>query len=454
MHGAFTEAADAAIAVHLISTADWPGSQARLPKQVAAFAKALAFTGAAGQSVNIPGEDGQLETVLYGVGDGTDALIVAGLSQKLPAGIYRIDRIPENMPFSWIAAGWADGAYRFERYLSGSGSLPRLEIPTAEDAAAISLEATAIDEVRTLVNTPACDMGPDQIEQAVRDLAGEYGADVSSIVGDGLLEANYPMVHAVGRAGAVAPRIVELSWGKSSDPELAIVGKGVSFDSGGLNIKTGNFMRIMKKDMGGAAHAIGLARLVMGAALPVRLKLYIPTVENAISGNAFRPGDVLQSRAGITVEIDNTDAEGRLILGDALARASEGSPDLIVDFATLTGAARVALGPDLAPFYTDDDDLAASIVTGADASGDPAWRMPLWSSYMGMLKSSIADCANSGGRMAGSITAALFLKQFVSAKAWVHLDVWAWREAKYGRPAGGAACGLRAVWTALQNRYG
>jgi len=261
------------------------------------------------------------------------------------------------------------------------------------------------------------------------------------------------MVHAVGRAADIPPRIVELSWGDKSHPELALVGKGVSFDTGGLNIKTGSGMRIMKKDMGGAAHAIALASLVMGAELPVRLKLYIPTVENAVSGNAFRPGDIIQSRKGLSVEIDNTDAEGRLILGDALTRASEGDPDLLIDFATLTGAARVALGPDLAPFYTDDEALAGNIASGALASGDPAWRMPLWSPYLSYLKSPIADLVNSGSRMGGSITAALFLQSFVDAKSWVHLDVWAWREGKYGRPAGAAACGLRAIWAMLQKQY-
>jgi len=244
-----------------------------------------------------------------------------------------------------------------------------------------------------------------------------------------------------------------LEWGDPSHPSLALVGKGVTFDSGGLDLKPGSGMRIMKKDMGGSAHVIALSQLIMSANLPVHLKLYVPSVENAVAGNSFRPGDVLSSRKGLTVEIDNTDAEGRLILADALARACEEEPDLLIDFATLTGAARVALGPDLAPFYTDDEDMADAMEAGAKASGDPVWRMPLWDPYLADLKSPIADLVNSGGRFAGSITAGLFLKEFVDAKSWMHFDVWAWRLGKYGRPEGGAPCGLRAVWQMLQTRY-
>ena len=297
-------------------------------------------------------------------------------------------------------------------------------------------------------------MGPDRIQSAISALGETYGARVSVIMGDALLTENFPLVHAVGRAADIPPRLIQLEWGRESDPELALVGKGVAFDSGGLNIKTGDYMRIMKKDMGGAAHAIALAQLVMDAALPVHLKLYIPAVENAVAGNAFRPGDVIKSRKGLTVEIDNTDAEGRLILADTLALACESEPDLLIDFATLTGAARVALGQDLAPFYTDDETAAGELQTAAGIAGDPVWRMPLWDPYFADLKSSIADMQNSGGRMAGSITAAIFLKQFVDSERWMHFDVWAWRTAKYGRPAGAAACGLRSVWQWLQTRYG
>lgn len=425
----------------------------RLPPEVMRFAESQKFSGAAGQTVQVPNAKGDLAYVLGGLGDGSNPLAVAGVSALLNEGDYALATMPDGWSFDWVAAGWADGAYRFDRYVSSKASPPRLVVKNDAAAKRALSEASAVHLLRDLVNTPPEDMGPDAIEAAIREMAGHFGAGVSSIVGEDLLKENYPMIHAVGRAAHVPPRLVELTWGNPNHPELALVGKGVSFDTGGLNLKTGNYMRIMKKDMGGAAHAIALARLVMEAGLPVHLKLYIPTVENAISGKAFRPGDILTTRKGLTVEIDNTDAEGRLILGDTLTLASERDPDLIIDFATLTGAARVALGPDLAPFYTDDETLAVDILDGAHLSGDPAWRMPLWTPYLSYLKSPIADLQNSGSSMGGSITAALFLKQFVDAKSWVHLDVWAWREGKYSRPPGAAACGLRAIWTMLKKRY-
>ncbi|GAB5459250.1 MAG: leucyl aminopeptidase family protein [Henriciella sp.] len=418
-----------------------------------AQAKAQNFKAGAGDMVLAAGSDGQIASVLFGLGKGSDALATAALSNQLPDGDYKIAS-DGGYSLSHFAAGWVDGAYRFDRYLNDKSAPPRLVIGKGRNAQAILREAIAVDRLRDLVNTPAEDMGPAEIEETIKGLAKDYGARVETVIGDDLLAQNYPMVHAVGRAGPQAPRIMELSWGDENHPELAIVGKGVAYDTGGLNLKPGGSMRLMKKDMGGSAHAIALAELVMGADLPVRLKLYVPAVENSISGSAFRPGDVLASRKGLSVEIDNTDAEGRLILGDALARACEGNPELLIDFATLTGAARVAVGPDLAPYYTDDESLAAEIAAGAAVSGDPAWRMPLWDPYISMLKSPIADLVNSAsGGMAGSITAALFLKQFVDAPSWVHLDVWAWRKAKYGRPEGGAACGLRAVWAMVEARF-
>lgn len=453
MYPAFSSNHANAVKLYLFKQEDVESGLAMVPLEVSKFARGQKFTGAAGQYVCVPNADGELSYVLGGVGDGSNPLAVAQISGGLIEADYTLENMPKDWRFDWVAAGWVDGAYRFDRYLSSEDKPPRLVIPDDADADDLQREADAVQMVRDLVNTPPDDMGPDAIEAVIRDMASQFGAEVSAVIGDDLLAENYPMIHAVGRAADIPPRIVELSWGDENHPELALVGKGVSFDTGGLNIKTGNYMRIMKKDMGGAAHAIALASLVMGAKLPVRLKLYIPTVENAVSGNAFRPGDIIASRKGISVEIDNTDAEGRLILGDALARASEGDPDLLIDFATLTGAARVALGPDLAPFYTDDEALAGGITQGALSSGDPAWRMPLWSPYLSYLKSPIADIVNSGSRMGGSITAALFLKTFVSAKTWVHLDVWAWREAKYGRPAGAAACGLRAMWAMLEKRY-
>ncbi|NQY14309.1 MAG: leucyl aminopeptidase family protein [Henriciella sp.] len=451
-HPALIATADAAAPVYLFSKSDWPASEG-IPADLLAMANAQGFKGQNGQLVLTASDDGTISGVLFGIGDGTDALAVAALSAKLTSGDYQIAR-DGGYSSAQLANAWADGAYRFTRYLSDVSEPPRLVVGDQADGESHIREAVAIGRLRDLVNTPAEDMGPADIQGAISDLAERYGASLETIIGDALLDQNYPMVHAVGRAGPQAPRIMELSWGNPDQPELAIVGKGVAFDTGGLNLKTGNYMRLMKKDMGGAAHAIALAELVMGHDLPVHLKLYVPAVENAISGEAFRPGDVLSSRKGLSVEIDNTDAEGRLILGDALTRASESDPDLVIDFATLTGAARVALGPDLAPYYTDDEALASAIANGAQVSGDPAWRMPLWSPYRAMLKSPIADIVNSAsGGMAGSITAAIFLKQFVDAKTWVHLDVWAWREGKYGRPAGGAACGLRAMWEMLKSRY-
>lgn len=451
MDPVFTTAPTAPAALHVFTSADW--ARAELPSAVRAFAEACGFAGKAGQSVLVPGEDGAMAHVVCGIGDGEDALALAAISAKLPAGDYEIARLPEGFPLAWAAAGWHDGAYRFEAYRASPSAPPRLAVPMGAEGTAIAREADAVRLVRDLVNTPAEDMGPDAIHCAVSALAEETGATLEATIGEALLEANYPMIHAVGRAAAIPPRLLELSWGDEAHPELAIVGKGVSFDTGGLNIKTGDYMRLMKKDMGGAAHAIGLAKLVMEANLPVRLKLYVPTVENAIAGNAFRPGDVVSTRKGLRVEIDNTDAEGRLILCDALARACETHPDLLLDYATLTGAARVALGPDLAPFYTDDEALAGQIEAGARSTGDPAWRMPLWRPYTSMLSSSIADISNAGGRMAGSITAAVYLSEFVDTEHWAHFDIWAWREGKYGRPAGGAATALRASWAMLQARY-
>ncbi|MBD3769840.1 MAG: leucyl aminopeptidase family protein [Rhodobacterales bacterium] len=452
MHKSFTTQADASVRVWLY-TADAFKSLENDPFPSArAIGAAQGFKGGAGQMVLVPGADGALAHVLGGIGDGKDALAVAALSGKLPEGNYEV-AADGGLSVASIAAGWADGAYRFDRYLKDKSNPPKLVVPEGEEGEALSAEADAVALLRDLVNTPAGDMTPAGIHETIEKLAGEFGAKLTAIVGDDLLEQNYPMVHAVGRAAKAAPRFLELEWGDASNPKLALVGKGVTFDSGGLDIKPSSGMRIMKKDMGGSAHVIALARLVMATKLPVHLKLYVPTVENAISGDAFRPGDILPSRKGLTVEIDNTDAEGRLILADALARASEGNPDLLLDFATLTGAARVALGADLAPVYSDDEQLVADVLAGAAESGDPVWRMPLWDPYMSELKSPIADLVNSGSGFGGSITAALFLKQFVDAKSWAHFDVWAWRKGKYGRPEGAAACGLRAVWTMLQKRY-
>ena len=454
-HPALLETAKTPARLYLFTKSDWEvvDAESGVPEALLSLAKANAFTGNTGEFVILSDETGKITDLVGGLGPGTDALAVAAIAAKLPSADYEIAR-DGGYSLDHISAGWTDGAYRFDRYLSTKAKPPRLVVGGGAEGEARMRLAVATDRLRDMVNTPAEDMGPADIQGVISDLAERYGCALQTISGEALLAENYPMVHAVGRAGPQEPRIMELTWGLEGRPQVAIVGKGVAFDTGGLNLKTGNYMRLMKKDMGGAAHAIALAELIIGADLPVQVKLYVPAVENAISGTAFRPGDVLSSRKGLSVEIDNTDAEGRLILGDALTRASEEDPDLIIDFATLTGAARVALGPDLAPYYTDDDTLAVQIAEGSNTSGDPAWRMPLWAPYKSMLKSPIADLVNSAaGGMAGSITAAIFLKQFVDAKSWVHLDVWAWREGKYGRPAGGAACGLRAMWDMVKARY-
>ena len=382
---------------------------------------------------------------------------LAKLAESLPEGTYKL-AIGEP---GKAALGWLMGQHRFDAYRSKKEEQERgprvlLTSEAAKIDSALRLaQATAL--VRDLVNTPAADLGPAQLEQVARDAANELGAQIRVTIGDELT-SGYPLIAAVG-AGATqerAPRLIEIEWGKPEDPRVAIVGKGVCFDTGGLDLKPASGMRIMKKDMGGAAHALALARLVIAERLPIRLHMLIAAVENSVSGAAYRPGDVIKSRKGLFVEVDNTDAEGRLVLADALARASELGPELIVDFATLTGAARVALGPDLPALFANDDDLAAAIEVGAREVDDPLWRMPLWDPYDENLKSSIADLSNMANNpMAGCIYAALFLRRFVGEKIpWAHLDTWAWRDpAKPGRPKGGDALGLRATFETLQRRY-
>ena len=381
---------------------------------------------------------------------------LAKLGEALPAGTYRL---AEGEP-GLAMHGWLLAQHRFDRYRSKPKPDIGPRVLLTKDAAAIErtvrlAEATAL--VRDMVDTPAADMGPADLEAAVRSAAGEFDSKVEVTLGDALTQG-YPMIAAVGQGATRerAPRLIELHWGKDSSPRLAIVGKGVSFDSGGLDIKSAGGMRLMKKDMGGAAHALALARLVMQARLPVRLHLLIPAVENSVSAAAYRPGDIIASRKGLMVEIDNTDAEGRLILGDALASAGEEKPELMLDFATLTGAARIALGPDLPALFVNDDALASALQAAAGEVSDPVWRMPLWDGYAEMLKSDIADLSNAADSpMAGCVTAALFLKQFVpEGTPWAHFDTFAWRpSAKPGRPKGGDALGLRAAFAMLEQRF-
>ncbi len=428
-----------------------------LAKPQSAWVKAQGFAAKPGSHVAVPGEKGQIELVLFGTGEesaGSDAFLPAKLASALPAGTYAFEEPVANGEL--IALGWLMESYRFDAYRTSPAPEAKLVAPKGVDAGAVRAKANAVTLTRKLINTPANDMGPDALEAAIRGLAKAHKASVSSIVGDQLLKRNFPMIHAVGRASDIAPRLVDMKWGQAGRPKVTLVGKGVCFDTGGLNLKPGNSMALMKKDMGGAANVLGLASMIMQAKLPVRLRVLIPAVENSVSAGAFRPGDILQSRKGLSVEIGNTDAEGRLVLADALHLADAEKPDLLVDMATLTGAARVAVGPDLAPFYTDDEDLAKAIAQAGESTNDPVWRMPFWSPYDDWLASSVADINHiSSGGFAGSITAGLFLRRFVeNAASYVHFDIFGWTpKAKPGRPMGGEACAIRALFQVIEQRY-
>ncbi|MEM8697408.1 MAG: leucyl aminopeptidase family protein [Pseudomonadota bacterium] len=443
--------------LHLISTDTFDAWFKALPDRERQSVKAQNFAGKDGEIAIIAGETAEDWAAAIGVSDPErlTSWCLAKAAETLPAGSYRLaEGDPGQSAFGWLCA-----QYRFERYKQEPDTNGPKTLLTSKPAAIEEMIALAeaTDLVRTLVNIPAGDMGPAELQDAAEEMATRYGAELSIVSGSELTEG-FPMIEAVGRAAATdrAPRLIELQWGETDDPRIAVVGKGVCFDSGGLDIKGAAGMRWMKKDMGGAAHALALAGLVMGRKLPVRLHLLIPAVENAIAGNAFRPGDVLPSRKGLSVEIGNTDAEGRLILGDALYKACEDDPELLLDFATLTGAARTALGPDLPALFTDDDELASEIAAAGLAIGDPVWRLPLWDGYDEWMKSSVADLSNTSSvPMAGASTAALFLRRFVdNGTLWAHLDTFAWRNAaKPGRPKGGEALGLRAHWEMLKNRY-
>ena len=449
--------------IHLIRAADWAGFVDGQPALVGAVAALAGFTARPGELALVPGDDADPASRLALAGLGDDgAMALRALSARLPAGDYRLagGAAAGNAPTAdSVALAWALGAYRFDRYRSSrAAAVPRLVAPAGVDVGRVAAIAGACALVKDMVNTPANDMGPAEIEAVARAMAEAHGATLSVTTGEDLLDAGYPAVHAVGRAAtpARAPRMIELSWGEAGRPLVALVGKGVVFDTGGLDIKPSAGMRWMKKDMGGAAHALGLARMIMTLALPVRLVVLIPAVENAISADAMRPGDVLASRKGLSIEVGNTDAEGRLVLADALTRAAELEPDLTVDLATLTGAARVALGPQVAPFYTDDDALAASLSAAAAAVEDPLWRMPLWRPYAAALDSDIADIKNDpdGWAQAGSVTAALFLQRFAPAGSWVHFDIFAWNpRTRPGWSAGAEAQAIRALLAVLEARY-
>jgi leucyl aminopeptidase len=437
----------------------WPAVRERLPSAAQKFADAAGFEPKPGNHLLLPGAGGTVGGVLLALdkmGDrARNSFLPGKLAQLLPAGVWRFEAPPADPRLGALA--FLLGAYRFTRYRKSEAKEVRLEVPDGVDGRELTRLVEAVFLVRDLVNTPSNDCGPAEIETAVRSVADRFGAAIRTIVGHDLLGENFPLVHAVGRASARAPRLIDLTWGDAKHPKVALVGKGVCFDTGGLDIKSDAGMLLMKKDMGGAASALGLAQMIMDAKLPVRLRLVIPAVENSISGDAFRPGDVLKSRKGLSVEIGNTDAEGRLILADALSLADEDAPDLIVDFATLTGSARVALGPELPAMFTEDEKLADEIARNAYAQSDPCWRMPMWRPYQSMLESKIADTNNvASGNFAGAITAALFLSRFVEqARSWAHFDLFAWNPAtKPGRPEGGEAQTIRALYALLTARYG
>ncbi len=458
MNSLIVQASPAAIPVHCVTKRGLPALLAVLAPEGRRFAEAQAFAGQPGQHLVLPDASGAVAAVLLGVETADarrrDPFAPGRLAALLPAGDYGL--AGETGDPELAALGWLLQTYRFERYRKASQAAARLVLPDGVDAQDLARIAGSVSLARDLVNTPANDMGPAEIEAAIRALATECGATATAIIGDELLARNFPMIHAVGRASPRAPRLIDLVWGDPAHPKVTLVGKGVAFDTGGLDLKPSAGMLLMKKDMGGAAAAIAAARMIMLAKLPVRLRLLVPTVENAVSGSSFRPGDVLASRKGLSVEIGNTDAEGRLILADALALADEEAPELLIDYATLTGAARTALGPDLPPFYTHDEGLAAEIARLGEAVNDPVWRMPLWPNYERMLDSRIADLNHvSGGSFAGSVTAALFLNRFVEKTAsYAHFDIYAWNpSSKPGRPEGGECQAARLTYALVKQLY-
>ena len=457
--------AQAPVALKVLAEGEVPAWLEAASDAAQAAATLAGFTGKPGQLFKAPGADGKLAQALFVLADrdagrpGWAAQALRALPTLLPPGDYRLEALPAGIDATAAAVAFAQGVYRFDRYKANrEDKRARLIAPDGCDLDVARAQAHALALARDMINTPANDLGPHEIETICAEVAEQFGAVLTVITGEGLLQANYPAVHAVGRAAAPhrQPRMIELAWGDEADPTVAIIGKGVVFDTGGLDIKPGSAMGLMKKDMGGAAHALALARMVMAAKLKVRLVLLIPAVENSISGDAMRPGDVIASRKGLSIEVGNTDAEGRLILADALTRAAELDPVLVIDLATLTGAARAALGPQLPPFYTGDDDLAVELERAAEATGDGLWRMPLWAGYAGAVDSEIADIKNDpdGWAQAGSITAALFLQRFAPDCPWLHFDIYAWNpRGRPGHPVGAEAQTVRALFHLLQGRY-
>lgn len=443
------------IPLYPVSASGYEKWLAEAPARQRNWVDSSAFTAQPGEVCSLPDEAGGLQGYLFGMQASGWLYQLSDLPARLPAGDYVVAADWDHEQRLRSALGWGLGCYQFDTYKKAGKAMPSLCLEAAIGEQAGALLA-AHELVRDLVNTPTEDMGPAQLGDAMQAQADRFGARVSVIRGDDLLTENYPAIHAVGRASTREPRLLHLEWGSDDDPLLVLCGKGVCFDTGGLNLKTGTGMSLMKKDMGGAAHVLALASLVMQARLPVRLSILVPAVENSVSGNAYRPGDVIPTRKGLSVEVGNTDAEGRLVLADALASACERRPDLVIDFATLTGAARVALGTDMPPVFSNDIEIARRLVAAGECEEDPLWAMPLYAPYRELLKSNIADLSNIGSSpYGGCITAALFLEHFVEPDIdWVHIDTWAWNQtARPGRPVGGDAQGLRAAYRYLCERY-
>jgi leucyl aminopeptidase len=447
--------AKAAIALKVVAAADWGDFKRQLPQHQQTWSATQGFEAAPLSVLNLVEVDGSVSTVVVGaprIDD--DPFALGAIASKLPGGIYQFATPPTKGDL--VALGWCLELYKYDPHRPTQVKAVKLVCPKGVDHGAIVALANASYGVRDRVNAPANVFGPDELEAAARDIAKRFKAKLS-VVSGAVLKKQFPLIHVVGEASTRAPRLIDFMWGNPKHPKVTLVGKGVCFDTGGLDIKPSSGMLLMKKDMGGASNVLGLAELIMANKLKVRLRVLVPAVENSIAGNAFRPGDVFKSRKGLTVEIGNTDAEGRLVLCDALALADEESPEILIDMATLTGAARVALGPDLPPFYTDDDAFAAGLANHAARTNDPLWRMPLWRPYNAMIETPIADLNNAGqGGFAGSITAALYLRRFVDkAKTYVHFDIFAWvPTAKPGRPKGGEQQGMRALFSYLQERFG
>jgi leucyl aminopeptidase len=456
MHPSLVKSASRATPLHAVTTAALKRWLATRPKRESAWLAAAGFAAKEGEIALVPSSGGAVACAVLGLGKGDDPLALAAFAETLPQGFWRLGDVPESVGSQRAVLAWLLGTYKFSRYRKNGRKSRTLVLPQGVDGEEVTRIAEGVFLARDLINTASNDMGPEELAEAARAVARPFGAKIAVITGDDLLKQNYPLIHAVGRASVRAPRLIDMTWGAPAAPKVTLVGKGVCFDSGGLDLKTSAGMLTMKKDMGGAAVVLAVARMVMGAQLNLRLRVLIPAVENSVAGNAYRPGDVLPSRKGLSIEIGNTDAEGRLVLADALSAADSERPELMIDVATLTGAARAATGMELPPFFTDDEALAADLARHATAVHDPVWRLPLWRGYEPTLSSPVADLNNSPDyNLAGAITAALFLNRFVTqTKSWMHLDIPAWIDRpRPGRRRGAEANAARALYALLSERY-